>query len=78
MFAFVGATLMVEGGSYRGVAKRQSEVKLMTTGVGLMILGLLMVGAVAAFTGIESLKSGGSEPRAVVEARVLRRDARSR
>jgi MFS family permease len=47
VFAFVGAVLMVAGGSYRGMAKRRSEVRLLMSGVGLMISGLAMVGIVA-------------------------------
>jgi MFS family permease len=47
VFALVGAVLTFAGGSYRSFVKRHSETKLMTTGVGFMIFGLLGLGIVA-------------------------------
>jgi MFS family permease len=47
VFAFIGFMLMVAGGMYRPLAKRLPETVLLAGGVGLMILGLTAVGAVA-------------------------------
>jgi hypothetical protein len=47
VFAFVGAVLTFAGGAYRPFAKKGSEVGLLTFGVGAMIVGLALVGAVA-------------------------------
>lgn len=47
VFAFVGFVLMFAGGSYRGMAKKRGEVKLLQAGLGLMILGLAMLGVTA-------------------------------
>jgi MFS family permease len=47
VFALVGAVLMFAGGAYRPLVKKHPEKKLMTVGVGLMMLGLLGLGAVA-------------------------------
>ena len=49
VFAFVGAVLMVAGGCYRPLAKKRAEVRLLTVGVGLMILGLGGLAVVAWF-----------------------------
>ncbi|MCI0701177.1 MAG: MFS transporter [Planctomycetia bacterium] len=40
VFATVGAVLMFAGGMYRPLAKKQAEVKLLTAGVGMMMLGM--------------------------------------
>lgn len=47
VFAFVGAVLMLAGGSYRGVAKKRSEVRLLMLGVWFMIIGLVWIALVA-------------------------------
>ncbi|AMV29967.1 Tetracycline resistance protein, class B [Gemmata sp. SH-PL17] len=47
VFAFVGAVLMVAGGSYRPMVKKRSEVGLLKFGVGAMAIGLTGVGVVA-------------------------------
>jgi MFS family permease len=47
VFATVGAVLTVAGGMYRPLAKKGSERRLLAVGVGLMILGLLGLAAVA-------------------------------
>lgn len=41
VFATVGAVLTFAGGLYRPLAKKHNEVKLLTAGVGLMVLGML-------------------------------------
>jgi MFS family permease len=46
VFAFVGAVLTFAGGAYRPLTKKHSELKLLRTGLGLMILGLGLLGAV--------------------------------
>jgi MFS family permease len=51
VFATVGAVLMVAGGMYRPMAKRGTELKLLRTGVGLMMLGLMGLAVVAYLTG---------------------------
>ncbi|MFM8704679.1 MAG: MFS transporter, partial [Planctomycetia bacterium] len=47
VFAFIGLMLLIAGGLYRPLAKRLPETRLLTAGVGLMILGLGGVGLVA-------------------------------
>ena len=47
VFAFVGAVLMVAGGSYRPMVKKRSEVGLLKFGVGAMTIGLAGIGVVA-------------------------------
>jgi MFS family permease len=47
VFATVGGVLMVAGGSYRPLAKKGAERRLLATGIGLMILGLAGLAAVA-------------------------------
>src|SRR5262249_57105408 len=47
VFATVGVVLTVAGGMYRPLAKKQAEKKLLTAGVGLMILGLMGLAIVA-------------------------------
>ena len=47
VFAGIGAVLMLAGGSYRPLAKRVSELRLLTVGLTLMVVGLAAVGAVA-------------------------------
>ena len=47
VFAGIGAVLMLAGGSYRPLAKRVSELRLLTVGLALMIAGLAAVGVVA-------------------------------
>jgi MFS family permease len=47
VFAFIGAMLLVAGGAYRPFAKRFDEATLLAAGVGLMIVGLGSLGAVA-------------------------------
>ncbi|MFM7291571.1 MAG: MFS transporter [Planctomycetia bacterium] len=47
VFAFIGMMLLIAGGLYRPLAKRLPETRLLTAGVGLMILGLGGVGLVA-------------------------------
>jgi MFS family permease len=49
VFAGIGAVLMVAGGSYRPLAKRVSETRLLALGLLLMVVGLAGVGAVAWF-----------------------------
>jgi MFS family permease len=56
VFAGIGLVLMLAGGSYRPLAKRISETRLLTIGLLLMAVGLAAVGAVAA---IVHAKSGG-------------------
>lgn len=47
VFAFVGAVLLVAGGSYRALAKRRPETLLLALGVSLVFLGLGVLGIVA-------------------------------
>lgn len=47
VFAFIGLMLLVAGGAYRPLAKRLSEVTLLTAGEAMMTLGLGGVGGVA-------------------------------
>lgn len=47
VFAGIGFVLMLAGGSYRPLAKRVSETRLLTVGLLLMATGLAVVGAVA-------------------------------
>jgi MFS family permease len=47
VFAFIGGVLMFAGGSYRGMAKKRSELRLLTVGILLMISGLTGIGIVA-------------------------------
>lgn len=47
VFAVVGAVLMFAGGYYRSLAKKQSEKRLMTAGIGLMMFGLFGLASVA-------------------------------
>jgi MFS family permease len=57
VFAFVGGVLTFAGGTYRGVAKKRGEVKLLQAGVGMLILGLVGI-AVVAFSGTMEYKPG--------------------
>jgi MFS family permease len=61
VFATVGAVLTVAGGMYRPLAKKGSERRLLAVGVGLMVLGLLGLAAVAYLTGRAERTSGGTE-----------------
>jgi MFS family permease len=56
VFAGIGLVLMLAGGSYRPLAKRVSETRLLTVGLLLMAVGLAAVGAVA---GIVHANAGG-------------------
>jgi MFS family permease len=56
VFAGIGLVLMLAGGSYRPLAKRVSETRLLTIGLLLMAVGLAAVGAVA---GIVHANAGG-------------------
>jgi len=47
VFAFIGAVLMVAGGSYRPLAARLPETRLLAAGVAMMMLGLAGIGSVA-------------------------------
>src|SRR5262245_1006400 len=47
VFAFIGGVLMMAGMTYRPLAKKQPELRLMTVGVGLMSLGLCGMAGVA-------------------------------
>ena len=47
VFASIGAMLMVAGGLYRPLAKRLPETKLLATGLVILILGFVGIGAVA-------------------------------
>jgi DHA1 family tetracycline resistance protein-like MFS transporter len=47
VFAFIGAVLMFAGGSYRPLASRLPETRLLSAGVLMMIVGLAGIGAVA-------------------------------
>gem|GEM_PF-67142 len=60
VFATVGAVLTFAGGMYRGVAKRQSEKKLLTFGVVMMIFGLGGIGVVAYLATHPGTVSGGT------------------
>jgi len=62
VFAGIGLVLMLAGGSYRPLAKRLSETRLLTVGLLLMALGLVGVGAVA---GIVHYSAGAWSPSAV-------------
>ncbi len=48
VFASIGFVLMLAGGGYRPLAKRFSERRLLATGVGLMLGGLIQLAVVAA------------------------------
>jgi len=62
VFAYIGLVLMVaQGGIYRPLAGRRSEVYLLTLGVALMLLGLGLLGAVAWFAyNLKELTGSGS------------------
>ena len=63
VFAFIGAVLMVAGGSYRPLASRLPETRLLLAGVTMMTLGLAGIGAVAwAATRSEAMSVGLSLP----------------
>lgn len=47
IFAAIGFVLVLAGGGYRPLAKRMSEKRLLSTGIGLMIGGLTMLAVVA-------------------------------
>jgi MFS transporter, DHA1 family, tetracycline resistance protein len=47
VFAFIGAVLMVAGGSYRPLASRLPETRLLAAGVVMMTIGLAGIGGVA-------------------------------
>lgn len=47
VFAFIGAVLMFAGGSYRPLASRMAEARLLLVGVVLMTIGLTGIGGVA-------------------------------
>jgi MFS family permease len=47
VFAMIGVVLVIAGGGYRAVAKRQSESRLLAAGLALMVIGLGGVGMVA-------------------------------
>jgi DHA1 family tetracycline resistance protein-like MFS transporter len=47
VFATVGAVLMLAGGTYRPLAKKGAEHRLLATGIGLMIVGLAGMATVA-------------------------------
>jgi MFS transporter, DHA1 family, tetracycline resistance protein len=47
VFAAIGFTLMLAGGGYRPLAKRLPERQLLVIGVGLLLMGMVAVGAVA-------------------------------
>ncbi|MBM3978915.1 MAG: MFS transporter [Planctomycetes bacterium] len=59
VFAFVGGVLMFAGGSYRGMAKKRGELKLLQMGLGLMILGLALVGVVALLASMPGTRGAG-------------------
>ncbi len=59
VFAFVGAVLTFAGGSYRGMAKKRGEVKLLQMGLGMMILGLALVGTVALLAATPDARGAG-------------------
>ncbi len=60
VFAFVGLVLLVvQGGVYRPLAARRSDVSLLTLGLGLMLAGLVGVGGVA--VGSYLFRSAGGE-----------------
>ena len=50
-FAAVGAILTFAGGAYRPLAKKQNEVKLLTAGLGMMVLGMFGLFVVGVVTG---------------------------
>jgi MFS family permease len=58
-FAYVGAVLMLAGGAYRPLAKRESEVLLLRVGHALMIVGLAMLAMVAIV--VYAQRTGGRE-----------------
>jgi DHA1 family tetracycline resistance protein-like MFS transporter len=47
VFAFIGLMLLLAGGAYRPLAKRFPEQRLLAAGVGLLIVGLGLLGAIA-------------------------------
>jgi MFS family permease len=47
VFAYIGAVLMLAGGSYRPLTKRASELKLLAFGVTCMVVGLGTLAVVA-------------------------------
>jgi MFS family permease len=60
VFAYVGFVLMVaQGGLYRPLATRRSEESLLTAGIGMMLLGLCGMAAVAVGT---SQQAGWMKP----------------
>jgi MFS family permease len=59
VFAFVGGVLMLAGGSYRPMVKSRTEEQLLRVGIGLMVIGLAMVGAVAFVAHARHAEGGG-------------------
>ncbi len=59
VFAFVGAVLTFAGGAYRPMVKKRGETKLLAAGLGMMIVGLAMVGAVALLTSMPDTRGAG-------------------
>jgi DHA1 family tetracycline resistance protein-like MFS transporter len=65
VFAAIGCVLMLAGGCYRPLARRLAESRLLSIGVGLMLVGLAAVGAVAvALAGRDEVAGPGSPWRA--------------
>jgi DHA1 family tetracycline resistance protein-like MFS transporter len=65
VFASIGCVLMLAGGGYRPLAKRLAESRLLTIGVGLMLVGLAAVGGVAVgLAGRDEVAGPGSPWRA--------------
>ena len=62
VFAAIGFVLLLAGGCYRPLAKRLPERRLLTTGVGLMLVGMVaLAGGAAGVTG-RDLVAGGGDP----------------
>jgi DHA1 family tetracycline resistance protein-like MFS transporter len=62
VFAAIGFVLLLAGGCYRPLAKRLPERRLLTTGVGLMLVGMAALAAVAAGVTGRGLVAGPGDP----------------
>ena len=62
VFAAIGFVLLLAGGSYRPLAKRLPERRLLATGVTLMLAGLAGMAAVAAAVTGRGIVAGAGDP----------------
>jgi len=62
LFAAIGVVLTIAGGAYRPLAKRRSEKRLLTAGIGMMAAGMAGLTAVAAGVTGRGLVAGPGDP----------------